>query len=388
MNQVPAAVATRRVGRTTAGGRAPALTVASVRGASLRSLPLLAPPRLRSLAVVAPLLGGAPGSRSLATLDTLLAEPAAGNAAPHPTRQAHRPPSQREGSKAPAYLAEAADTRAAPPRRGQNSGPDHRRGGTSTSRCVTETAEVATCDRRPGADEALTRLWPTGQSASGAGHRTAAEGQSRRVPAPLPAAPASVAVPATPSAPVDWSSVRRPAPALADAAADRTDARVGNQRGASRTAETGDEAAVRRASLPFRRDGGVHFRGLGAGEARTAPASTEDEPERQPLLREGGRDRSPRASAEEVHLDADPAPQEAAPGALGELLNRWDRPQAPSAQQNQDPRTASQPHHQGRLSDISPVGADQPDLSALVVDAVDEMLRREVEQYGLEGGLP
>jgi hypothetical protein len=34
------------------------------------------------------------------------------------------------------------------------------------------------------------------------------------------------------------------------------------------------------------------------------------------------------------------------------------------------------------------VGADWPDLSTLVADAVDEMLRREVEQYGLEGGPP
>lgn len=40
------------------------------------------------------------------------------------------------------------------------------------------------------------------------------------------------------------------------------------------------------------------------------------------------------------------------------------------------------------MPDVSPVGADWPELSALVTDAVDEMLRREVEQYGLEGGLP
>ena len=81
------------------------------------------------------------------------------------------------------------------------------------------------------------------------------------------------------------------------------------------------------------------------------------------------------------------AAQEPVPGALDELLSRWDQLQASSPQQYQHPQTAPQPHRAG-TSDVSGVGADWPDLSALVTDAVDEMLRREVEQYGLDWSLP
>ena len=101
------------------------------------------------------------------------------------------------------------------------------------------------------------------------------------------------------------------------------------------------------------------------------PSRRDEEP---PVRRPGaGTPRSTAGSA--------PAVPGSRSSGLEELLDRFKQPQDPPAPLP-DEATEWAP------ASSTEVPADWPDLSTLVTDAVDEMLRREVAQYGLEGGVP
>ena len=193
MNVVPAAVAVRRARRTTVGGHALSLTATSVRGASLRSLALLDPPRLLALGRVAPWWDDAVGARSLATLATLLGTPTGAS---------------RDGTAADHGPA-GAPARHAPGRTGGH-GPVVGSMGAATS----GTAPVPPGRGGPAAAGDQPDPWPTAAPA-GARERTGSEARRASggpgapgAPAGTPGAPAASAG-AEPAAPPDRPSLRR-----------------------------------------------------------------------------------------------------------------------------------------------------------------------------------
>ena len=87
------------------------------------------------------------------------------------------------------------------------------------------------------------------------------------------------------------------------------------------------------------------------------------------------------------------APAAEALGALGELLSRWQEPT--TAPDTTAPSPSTSPFAPlstaATTGFTTPAGAPGPDDGELDLDrvqlALDELLRREVEQHGLDGGL-
>jgi hypothetical protein len=341
-----------RAWRSTVGGRSVSRTAAAIQGASLRTLPLVRPAMLASLTnPLEPLLAGAP------SLD-VLGETAARVTGGAQRSRAGTPPAQRPGqspatgsatSSAPATGSpQALSGRSAPAVPSPN-GTQNRRpvglNGTVTAPSPAGgkngNSALSAADLTNGAGQSgPITLGTTGQSSA----RTSGEHAGND----SPSAPALAAV-------LDRVTNR----ALAAAA------RLDSGRSASAPAPAANPVATP------------------SGVPDVDGDATRGRPPQQPL--------GPAASASSA-----PAPFAEAPvgGALGELLGRWQQsaslpdlsPMAASHSPFAPLSTAATTGFAQTGGSPDSGGGDEVSLDQVQL-ALDELLRREVEQHGLEGGL-
>jgi hypothetical protein len=354
-----------RAWRSTVGGRSVSRTVAAVQGASLRTFPLVRPARLLSLDnPFEALLAGPP---SLEVLGETAARVGGGESAnPRGRRSPQSAPRPGPGSPTAPAASTTSSLNDLPSLATRSATAGSRPAVASRSTAPARAADLGTA-QPAGADNGGS------VNARGAGSdRAATTAYSRATGAPLPdhPAPASGALAAT----LDRIS------ASALAAAARQDS--GRERASSATAASGPAEG---------------------SEVTGEPDATGSRPSGgQPTLPGppglAGLPGLPAASASTSSTSStssapDPLAAAFGGGALGELVARWQQSeQLPELAPMTASRSPFAPLATAATTGYAdprraPDGAGDEVSLDLVQSALDELLRREAEQHGLEGGL-